>query len=697
MRRLCLLLLLALGLPDTATTQTCTGLCLQQVSCTGGGTTSISGTVYAPNGVDPLPNVLVFIPNAAPAPMTAGVQCLVPGATPSGSPLVGTTTAADGTFTINDIPVGANIPLVIQSGKWRRQVVIPSTVACTNTVVTADLTHFPQNQSQGDIPQFAIATGRVDSVECVLRKVGIADSEFTDPTGTGRIHLFEGQGTMGGNQSTSAGGAVIDSSTPSQSTLMGSSSLLNKYDVIMLPCQGTDNGQGIDATQNANFLQYVNAGGRVFANHWSYIWLANNASLAPVATWSGATGSEASTASATVNTSFAGGATLAAWLQLVGASTIAGEVSLNNVFNTITSVGSASQTYLNLNTTGSPAVQFTFNTPIGVTNQCGRVLFNDYHVESPTSQTARLTFPTECAAPTTTLSPQDKLLEYSLFDLTSNGGSPTLTPSTIDFGTEAVGFTTASKTFSWTNNSKFATGITSATVTGDFVVTGQTCQNVAPGASCTISVAFKPTVVGPANGTLTVVAPAGTLMSTVTGTGVAAVTSSTTSLAFPNTDVGASVTESFTLTNNAPGAISTTGLTVSGDYSLAGGCGSSLAAGGTCMVNVTFTPTTTGSRTGAVTLAGVSVALTGTGVDFTVAIPQSSGSVVAGNSLSVATTVLPVSGFSSNVTMTCTTNAPASTCAPSVTSFVPSTTAHAGVVITTTSKYTVVGYRGFGL
>ena len=44
---------------------------------------------------------------------------------PSGSPLVGTTSAVDGTFTLNNVPAGSNIPLVIQIGKWRRQVVLP--------------------------------------------------------------------------------------------------------------------------------------------------------------------------------------------------------------------------------------------------------------------------------------------------------------------------------------------------------------------------------------------------------------------------------------------------------------------------------------------------------------------------------------------------------------------------------------------
>jgi len=168
--------------------QSCTGLCLQQVSCSAGQTTSISGTVFAPNGTDPLPNVVVYVPNAPVQPFTAGVSCPAPNAPPSGSPLVGTVTAVDGTFTITNVPVGANIPLVIQSGRWRRQFLLPGTVACSNTIATG--LRFARTQAEGDIPKIAIATASADAVECVLTKVGIDNSEFTDAANGGRINFF---------------------------------------------------------------------------------------------------------------------------------------------------------------------------------------------------------------------------------------------------------------------------------------------------------------------------------------------------------------------------------------------------------------------------------------------------------------------------------------------------------------------------
>lgn len=189
MRRLLLSLFLASGLPTLAAGQACTGLCLQQVACAPGTTTSISGTVYAPNHSDtdpnkpgdPLPNVLVFVPNL-PNPadklpaFTPGVTCAMPGAVPDGSPLVGTTTAADGTFRIDNVPVGNNIPLVIQSGRWRRLLHVSTVNRCVDNAFS---TRFPKNQTEGDIPQFAVATGSADQVECVLRKVGIDDAEST--------------------------------------------------------------------------------------------------------------------------------------------------------------------------------------------------------------------------------------------------------------------------------------------------------------------------------------------------------------------------------------------------------------------------------------------------------------------------------------------------------------------------------------
>lgn len=125
--------------------QPCTGLCLQQVTCPAGvtSTTSVSGTVYAPNGTDPLPNVLVYVPNAALAPMPSGVSCSV---SASGSPLVWTTSNSDGTFVLTNMPVGTDIPLGDPGGQMAAAGVAAECVCLRRYVV--DLRANPPAQEQ---------------------------------------------------------------------------------------------------------------------------------------------------------------------------------------------------------------------------------------------------------------------------------------------------------------------------------------------------------------------------------------------------------------------------------------------------------------------------------------------------------------------------------------------------------------------
>ena len=102
----------------------CTGLRCNQKQCSGGGDTTVTGTVFAPNGKLPLYNAIVYVPNGTPAALTKGASCDKCGAV-TGDPVVTAITDANGKFTLQNVPSGKDIPLVIQIGKWRRQVVMP--------------------------------------------------------------------------------------------------------------------------------------------------------------------------------------------------------------------------------------------------------------------------------------------------------------------------------------------------------------------------------------------------------------------------------------------------------------------------------------------------------------------------------------------------------------------------------------------
>lgn len=666
-------------------------------SCPAGSTTSISGVVYAPNGTDPLPNVLVYIPTTTVPAFDAGVSCPVPGPLP-GAPQLGAVTKVDGSFTITGVDVRSDLPLVITSGRWRRQVTVDTSAgACQNTVVDKSLSRMPRNHTEGDIPKIAIVTGSADQVECVLRsnKVGIDDAEFTNPKGGGRIEIYKGS---------FAPGASLNASTTTADAMMSDQAQLNAYDMLMLPCEGTPGTGPRPGAELTNLIGFANAGGRVYASHYSYTWMWQTAPFSGVANWTGnqATGLPSSDI-ANVDTSFAEGKILAQWLPLVGASSPQnpGQINVDMIKRDFSGINAPTQSWLTDNT-NKAVLQFVFDTPIGQTNnQCGRVLFNEYHVE--VTGTGLGTFPSECISGA--MSPQEKLLEYSLFELTNEGGQATLTPTSADFGTQALGFASAPQTFTWTNNLTFQTNVDSVTPTGDFQVVADGCsgKTIKGGASCTIQVVFTPTALGPRTGTVSVGSGALTLTANLTGTGIPGLTVSPTSLDFGNVDVGGSVTRTVTLTNSASGGIAMPALAATGDFSPTTNCANPVPANSTCTIFIAFKPTVYGPRTG--TMAPVSTApaysqmsvdLKGNGLDFTIAISPASGTVIAGYNISTNSTVSPLAGFANTVNLSCTTNAPGSICTVANASFAPATAVTTAVNITTTSTYTVVGFSGLG-
>jgi len=209
----------------------------------------------------------------------------------------------------------------------------------------------------------------------------------------------------------------------------------------------------------------------------------------------------------------------------------------------------------------------------------------------------------------------------------------TLAPSSLTFAAQAVGTTSPGQTVTLTNNQSatlnkiniFGSGNDPA----DFGVSSNCGTTLAAGSSCTITVTFKPTATGTRTATLNVSDDASNSpqQTSLTGTGTSAptLTISPTAINFGNYATGFTTPVSpVTVTNSSTSTVTFTSIVVGGtnltDFAQSNNCGTSLAAGAMCTINVTFTPAVTGALSADVVLtdnAGnspQSVALTGTGV-----------------------------------------------------------------------------------
>ncbi|PYU92591.1 MAG: hypothetical protein DMG25_11805, partial [Acidobacteria bacterium] len=280
----------------------------------------------------------------------------------------------------------------------------------------------------------------------------------------------------------------------------------------------------------------------------------------------------------------------------------------------------------------------------------------DYHLQS---SSPAIDVGTSTSAPTTDYDgntrPQGGAWDIGAYEYAGSSGSATagLAPASLTFANQNVGTTSAAQAITLSNTGSAALSISSIAVTGtnsgDFAQSNTCGGSVAAGATCAISVTFKPTASGTRTASVTVTDNASSSPQTasLTGSGVAASTAaaslSPTSLTFASQNVGTtSAAQTVTLSNTGSAALSITSVAITGtnssDFAQTNGCGSSLAAGSTCTISVTFTPAASGTRTAAVAVTDnatgspQTAALTGTGAS------TSTGPVV---SLSPASLTFP--------------------------------------------------------
>jgi hypothetical protein len=401
--------------------EACTGIECLIVDCShqgSGAPTTVSGTVYAPNGTLALYGATVYIPRLDPGPLPTGLQCdrCDPTMDLPGGAVVRATSDEAGHFTLTNVPVGTDIPLVIQIGKWRRKTTMPAITACTDNPLPATVTSLPKNHTEGDLPKIAVASGDNDSLECLIRQLGVSDYEFTNDTGSGSVQLYNANGYD------HVGSTALSPAT----ALWGDLQKLENYDIVLNSCQGTQNAGEKTQAMMDNMKAYADMGGRIFASHYGNVWIqgeTGNPSHAPavwkdIATWVDNYPNASSDVIDQVNNPK--GASFATWMQNVGGSSSLGQVAIDSsTFRQTVNIldPSKAERWVYWDTgTAQYAQDFQFTTPneAPADQRCGKVVFSDMHVGGTLPSG---TFPNGCS--TSPLTPQEKALAFMFFDIAS--------------------------------------------------------------------------------------------------------------------------------------------------------------------------------------------------------------------------------------------------------------------------------------
>lgn len=223
-------------------------------------------------------------------------------------------------------------------------------------------------------------------------------------------------------------------------------------------------------------------------------------------------------------------------------------------------------------------------------------------------------------------SPGLKPVTVQLSGMGQSPGSLSVQPSNLLFGNITEGQVSPQQTATIGNTSQSAASGLKFSVSSGYRVLSTTCGSaLAAGGTCAMQLEFAPKALGNLSGTFTASstsAGVGSAEIVLSGAGVppAYLVVSPTQVTFPETAVGLS-SSPMTATLIDPGIVAAPGIQAqtTGDFS-ASLCASTLLAGGSCRMKVTFNPTGEGVRAGQITVtttaAGAApavVSLLGTG------------------------------------------------------------------------------------
>jgi hypothetical protein len=231
---------------------------------------SLTGTVFAPNGTDPVAGATVYIPSS-------GSTMIVKNRTPAGKTVTGsdsTTTCddppenacaetcslPDGTFALDSSACSSTATtLKIVKGTLAKT----TTLECSGTTCTLAATDTTFASSGTGAPSMAVVTGNYDAMEDVLAKLGFGSLGIDGRLDISQPFDFT---LFNGNYN-----SELDAGTyQTFDKLLDGTVAMSDYDIIFINCGNSYESMLTDSAVVDRIKNYVTAGGKLYVTDWSY-------------------------------------------------------------------------------------------------------------------------------------------------------------------------------------------------------------------------------------------------------------------------------------------------------------------------------------------------------------------------------------------------------------------------------------------
>ena len=353
------------------------------------------------------------------APFDAGVTCDMCGAPASGNPVALTQSGLDGASSSPTCPWATTFRWSSRLAAGAARSPSPRSPPARTRHCRAEQTRMPRNRSRGRHPAHRHGhrrrgLDRVRAAQDGHRRRGVHQP---------RPAAAASRCTVASRHSSGHGASDPTGTAPRRASSRPAPARSAQYDLVIFACVG-DEEDSIGSSDQNNVIDYATAGGRVYATHYSYVWLYNDPPFWTTASWARQPTARSRTHGASRGEHRASPRARCSsqWLQIVGASTVAGpDPSSTTLRNDFSGVTPPSQNWLSCRrrfrnaTTAAPLhLQHPGRRRAGT--QCGRVVFSDFHVENAQLDAGAPFPPSARVAP---LTPQEKVLEFMLFDLAS--------------------------------------------------------------------------------------------------------------------------------------------------------------------------------------------------------------------------------------------------------------------------------------